>query len=258
MNSKTSEHDLLTVGSFDFPVAIDPSKTALLVIDVQYGYAHADHGMAKAVAAAGTEVEQENTRDYLSRLESIVLPNIRRLLDFFRAHGLKVIFITVGTETEDLSDLVPTLRARHLERYERSGYWCITRKGTREHEILEAVKPRDDELVINKLGQSAFVSSNLDYILRNMGVDFLVITGIVTSGCVLATAIGAADRGYATVLVDDGCASVQPGSHEAAVHVFRSDFGPVASTERIILELERQFTFHGAESDARRSGTFAS
>jgi len=232
------QRELLSVSSFDFPV--DPSNTALLVIDLQKGYAHPEYGFAKAIAAVGTNAEQESSKKFHERLRTLVIPNVQRLLKFFRARQLRVIFITMGTNTEDLVDLTPTLRARHLERHKRSGHLCIARKGSTEYEILDEIRPRTDELVVSKISQSAFTSSNLDYVLRNMGMRSLVVTGIMTSGCVLATAISAANRGYGTILVEDALGAIDFLSHEAALRVFQNDFGKVFETQTVISKLQGQ------------------
>jgi ureidoacrylate peracid hydrolase len=79
------------------------------------------------------------------------------------------------------------------------------------------VAPQGDELVIDKTSAGTFNSTSIDQILRNMRVDRLWVTGIVTEGCVELTARDAADRGFYVTLVEDGLASSTRVAHHDAL-----------------------------------------
>jgi nicotinamidase-related amidase len=112
--------------------------------------------------------------------------------------------------------------------------------GSFEHRILEDIKPMPGELVINKTSYGAFNSTSIDQTLRNMGIDFLVITGVATHACVETTARDAADRGYRCVMVDDATATFTKYLHDATLRAFATLFGRVANTEDVCTELRQK------------------
>jgi biuret amidohydrolase len=158
------------------------------------------------------------------------VPNIQRLLGFFRRHGLRVVYLTVGSEQPDYSDMPPHMKAFAMA--------ANNTKGNREHEILDELRPELGETVLNKTTAGAFNSTGIDALLRTLGTDHLVITGISTNSCVETTARDAADRGYRCVLVDDGCGAAREELHQATLVSFRRLFGRVATTDEVLCELE--------------------
>ncbi|MBI2986368.1 MAG: cysteine hydrolase [Deltaproteobacteria bacterium] len=222
------------VGIYPVEFEIEAVRTALLVVDMQkYGY-HPDYALGKLLQREAPEVFH-----YLfSRLENIVVPNIRRLLSFFRASNLRVIFLCVGPLLRDGSDMTPRRRSRDLERLSKTGINHFFHVGTPEHEILDELRPNSGELVINKNSTSAFTSTGIDQILRNMNIENLVFTGAATNGCVETTARDAADRGYNCYLVDDACATKNQDLHDSTMRNFGLLFGKVITTDEMIKELD--------------------
>ena len=94
---------------------------------------------------------------------------------------------------------------------------------------------------------SAFNSASLDRVLRNMGIECLVVTGVVTDGCVDSTARDGSDLGYDGVLVEDGCAAWSEAWHAAALQAFERYFGLVSATDDIMAGL-------GPRADAPEPG----
>ena len=131
------------------------------------------------------------------------MPNIARLLAFFRAHGLRALFTTVGPALPDGSDWVSPLRHGYDNAELATGVRPMHSVGTPGHAVIAELQPRPDELVMNKTTSSAFTSTGIDVTLRTLGVDTLICTGLVTNACVEMTARDAADRGYRVVIVDD-------------------------------------------------------
>ena len=86
-----------------------------------------------------------------------------------------------------------------------------------DDDFLEEVAPVGDEIVIDKTSAGTFNSTSIDQLLRNMGINRLWVTGIVTEGCVEMTARDAADRGFLVTLVSDGCASSTHVAHDDAL-----------------------------------------
>jgi nicotinamidase-related amidase len=212
----------------DFDVA--PAETVLLVVDMQYSDAHPDYGLGRLFRT----VDPERSSYYFSRLNELVVPNIRRLLKHFRRLGVRVIYLTLGPVLEDGSDLSPNFRRRYRSEEDGLGFRVTFPLGTFEHSILSDLKPEQQELVINKTANGAFNSSDIDRVLRNLGTKTLVVVGVGTDVCVETTARDAVDRGYNCVVVDDACATLDQASHDASLLAFAKWFGRVLDTSEVI------------------------
>jgi nicotinamidase-related amidase len=207
---------------------LDPRTVALVIVDMQYASGSRDHGLGRNLKARG----QETLGAYrFDRIERTVIPAIQRLLAGFRARGLRLVYLTVGSELPDYSDLLPHMRA-----FAQS---AGNTRGNPEHEILDALAPRPGEAVLNKTTMSAFHSSGFERLVRTWGVEQLVFTGISTNSCVEGTARDAADRGFRCLLVDDGCGAASQALHDATCTNFARLLGRVATSAEVLAELER-------------------
>ena len=204
-------------------VELDPARTCLVVVDMMYATGTRTTGLGKLLAAEGRLHEAAYRFD---RIDELVVPNTRRLLDWAREHGMRRVFLTYGSEVSDYSDLGPQLY--DLCRSTRN------RVGLREHEILDELAPRPDERIINKITPSAFTSSPIELILRTYGVEDLLFTGVSTNMCVEGTMRDAADRGFGCVLVDDACGADSQAYHDAACVVLQRLYGHVLSTDDVL------------------------
>ena len=110
-------------------------------------------------------------------------------------------------------------------------------RGSFEHEILEELVPRDNELVIDKNASSAFNGTGIDQLLRNLNLETLVIAGMATDMCVETTARDAADRGYNVIVVEDAVATFFPDHNRAALSALARVYAKVWSTDRVLSEL---------------------
>ena len=205
---------------------LDPRTVALVVVDMQYASGSRDHGLGRSLKARGQEALGAYRFD---RVERTVVPTIQRLLAFFRARGLRLVYLTVGSELPDYSDLLPHMRAFA----ESAG----NTRGNHEHEILDALAPRPGEAVLNKTTMSAFHSSGFERLVRAWGVEQLVFTGISTNSCVEGTARDAVDRGFRGLLVEDGCGAASQSLHDATCANFARLLGRVASSAQVLVEL---------------------
>ncbi len=204
---------------------LDPERTALVIVDMQYATGCRTEGLGKNLTQTG----QEHLGAYrFVRIEQVVVPTIQRLLAFWRGRGLRVIYLTIGSRLPDFRDMPP-----HMRKLAQS---TNNTEGRHEHEILDELKPLPGELVVNKTTVSAFNSSDIDAVLRTLGISCLVFTGISTNMCVDTTARDAADRGYHCLLVEDGCGAKEE-YHQAAIVNFQRLFGRVAAASEVIAEL---------------------
>ncbi len=194
--------------------------TALLVIDMQYRSAHADFGLCAKVREAGFT---EAAAYYQGRL-AVIVPNIRRLQDAFRAAGMEVLHVRIQSMSADGRDRSPS--------HKKLGH--AGNPTSREAEILDELKPVGDELVFNKTAGSVFLSTNISYVLRNMGIENLVVAGVVTTGCVHTAVTDAADLGFNVVLVEDGCAALVPEMHWNSVRILRDVYATIMTTAEVI------------------------
>lgn len=205
---------------------LDPDRTAIVVIDLQYASGSRTHGLGRRLEEAGRADEGQYRFD---RIESVVVPNVQRLLHFARARGVRVVYLTVGSQLPDYSDLPGHTRG--------FAEWVGNTAGQREHEILSEVAPLPGELVLNKTTTGGFNSAPLDHALRAFGVRSVVFVGISTNSCVETTARDAADLGYETLVVEDACGAARPEYHDASLTNIRRQFGRVARTDEVIDEL---------------------
>jgi biuret amidohydrolase len=107
-------------------------------------------------------------------------------------------------------------------------------KGSKDAEILEDLQPTENEIVLPKTASGVFNSTAIDQILRNLRIENLVITGVVTNNCVENAVRDACDRGYAVVLVEDGCAAVSEELHSASLRAMRDHFEKIKTTAEVL------------------------
>jgi nicotinamidase-related amidase len=181
----------------------DPSRTALLVIDMQNLCAHPDGWMGRLCTDQGKPGHLDERFAFMRE----ITPNLQRLLGFCRSAGVEVIHVRIAFRTRTARDgkrgLLNKLDETPLRPF--------------DFEIIDAIRPLEDEIVLDKTSVSTFSSTAIDQILRNMGRDRVWTAGCVTEGCVELTTRDAADRGYWTTLVTDCCASSTHAAHDDAV-----------------------------------------
>ena len=206
-------------------------ETALVIVDMQYVDAHRDHGLGESLRASHPDVWDY----YFTRIEQLVLPNCAQLLEAFRAYGMRVIHLTLGPQLADGADL-PALRKPNTA----AGLApLLHHSGTFTHGILPELMPIEGEPVVNKTSRSAFNSTAIDQLLRNLEVTGLIVAGVSTSSCVETTARDAADRGYRVAIVEDATAELDEPSHDATLRQFAVRWGRVWTFAETIAELKR-------------------
>lgn len=166
------------------------------------------------------------TRYFYERLEDVAIPNQVRLHKTARDAGIENIFAIIESLTRDGRDRGTDHKVSgiHLP------------PGSFEARIIDEVAPRDDEIVLRKTASGAFGATNLDYVLRNLGIDQLIAFGIVTHQCVENTVRQAADIGYLVTVVGDACATDSDEIHAAALSGM-SGYARIKTTDEIVAEL---------------------
>jgi nicotinamidase-related amidase len=213
---------------------VDWTHAALIVVDLQNYGCNPDVGLPQMLSQRYPEI----TRYYVPRVTETVVPNTRRLLEGFRAARRRIVFTRHGPLLADGSDMIARRRRRDAESLARTGAPALWHRGTFEHEVVASLAPATDELVIDKNTSSAFNSTGLEWLLRNMAVETLVVAGMATDMCVETTARDAADRGFDVIVVEDATATFFEHHHRAALSAFARVFGQVWSSAQVLAALD--------------------
>ncbi len=191
------------------------TNTALMVIDMQTGFLDAEGSMAKV----GLPYEQ-------------LVPAIEgcaRLVAAAREAGIPVIFTRYVYEPGFTdggllpNEFVPAMRE----------VGSLVR-GTWDAEIVPALTPRDDEIVIDKARPSSFYGTRLEPFLTNLGIRSLVVCGVTTNICVETTVRDAGQRDYYTYVVSDATAEFERERHEHALNAMGFLFGWVTTVDDVV------------------------
>jgi ureidoacrylate peracid hydrolase len=90
-------------------------------------------------------------------------------------------------------------------------------RGSRDAQVLDEIAPAEDEMIFGKTSSNVFISTNIDYVLRNLGVHSLIIAGVMTDQCVESAVRDACDLGYLVTLVTDACTTNSAERHEQSL-----------------------------------------
>ncbi|MDT8388630.1 MAG: isochorismatase family cysteine hydrolase [Thiogranum sp.] len=207
--------------------SLEQHRTALLVIDIQYLDAAEGYGVFADAEESG--VPHEAQEYYFKRLQHVVLPNVRRLQDCFRDLKLEVIHTRIQSLTRDGRERSPG--------HKRLGIHAPP--GSKEAEFLREIAPKGDEIVINKTASGVFNATNIEYVLRNLGITGLFVCGVYTNECVSTSIRDASDLGFYTTLICDGCATVTPELHHATIRTLKDRYCRVLTADEAVKETRR-------------------
>lgn len=213
----------------EFPdLQIDPGKTALLIVDMQKEFVSREIGESIMFREIG---EWERWLPYHDRLDNVVIPNTKRLLKYFRDHSMTVTYGRIACLRPDGEDRSPVQKAAGWNN-------ILLYVNTVEAEMIDELAPLPGEIVVNKTTDSVTAGTNYLNLIRNLGVETVVVTGIVTDQCVGATIRGLADAGYQVVCVEDCCAAGTMELHDAELLIMNLLYCTVLSTDQTIDVLE--------------------
>ncbi len=202
---------------------LKPPQSALLIVDVQNYCCHRDGGAYADLDAGGFAGRYGA---FFERLERVAIPNLQRLIAACRGAGVEVVYTTIEALTRDGRD-------RSLD-YKITGF--LVPKGSWDGQVLDAIRPGDDEIVLPKSASSVFNATHIEYVLRNMGVSQLAIAGCYTDQCVESAVRDACDRGFLVTLVEDACATTSEAAHAASLRAI-AGYCRTVTTETLIAEL---------------------
>jgi ureidoacrylate peracid hydrolase len=204
-------------------VPIERGQAALLFIDVQNFCAIRQGSEFKPLSPAEFD---SKVGWYFRELEGRVVPNMQRLQAACRKAGVEVMYAVIESLTKDGRD-------RSLD-YKITGF--NVPRGSWDAKVIDAIKPGEDEIVIPKTSSSVFISTNIDYVLRNLGVRYLMISGVVTDQCVESAVRDACDLGYLVTLATDACATYSQVRHDNTLSAIKG-YCRQRTTDQLVAEI---------------------
>lgn len=204
-------------------VPLIPKQSGLLFIDVQNFSAKRDGAEFKHLPDAEFN---ETYGWFFDQLYDRVVPNMQALQAGCRAAGIEVLYTTIESLTKDGRD-------RSLD-YKITGF--NVPRGSWDGKVIDEIAPGEDEIVLPKTSSSVFVSTHIDYILRNLGVKQIVLSGLITDQCVESAIRDACDLGYLVTQVTDACLTYTPERHENSLRAIKGYCRQV-TTDELLKEL---------------------
>jgi nicotinamidase-related amidase len=209
-------------------ISIDPERTAIVMIDMQRDFLEPG-GFGETL---GNDV---------SLLSKAIAP-CGALLQAARKRGMFIVHTREG-HRPDLSD-APRAKVERGAPSKRIGaagpMGRILIRGEQGHDIVPALSPKEGEPVIDKPGKGAFYATDLLGILRNRGIENLIVCGVTTEVCVHTTVREANDRGFRCLVPGDCCGSYFPEFHEMGLKMIKAQggiFGWVTDSKRVLAAL---------------------
>jgi ureidoacrylate peracid hydrolase len=158
-----------------------------------------------------------------------MMPRLLRLLEAARKHGVQIIHVRVEHPTWTNS---AAWLGRKWKDDGPTREFCVP--GTEGAEFMDGFEPRPGEIVVTKNRYSAFINTNLDLILRSLGIKTIIATGTATNNCVEATARDGHMLDYNLIFMSDGTASYDAALHESTLVNIRNHYGKVVSVDELI------------------------
>ena len=209
---------------------IDPRSTALLVIDMQRYFLQTDYPFGRFIAG----MNPEGAEYYHRRVDELVVPNTKRLLEGFRSRGAHVVFTEFGSARQDGLDMAGWARRHNAMARETLGSPVYPPFADDSCRVDDRLLPMAGELIVQKTTSGPLNSTRLDHTLRVLGVNTVVVGGVVTDVCVAQTTREFGDRNFDAIVVSDACATFDDQTQEVTLTSIANTFGFVASTNEIL------------------------
>ena len=222
------------------PMGPDITRSALIIVDMQNDFLHPDGSFGRRAAE-----HPEFNIDMPFLVGTI--PHVKRLADAFRAAGRPVVYVAHVLKP-DYSDAAFPYWRLGLQPGAGNSTHCV--EGTWGAEIIDDLKPHQGEHLIAKKGFGGFANTQLDTVLRNLGVTTCVVAGVTTCICVSNTVRGGVEQNYRTIVVSDAVAEVSRETHESELTTISRVFADVKTTDEVLEMLRRKL--HGSPNVPHR------
>lgn len=189
-------------------IPVVKQETTLLFIDVQNYNTDPDGGEYLGMSE---EKKQQEFGFFFKKIADETLPNMQKIQKASRAEKIEVMYTVIESLTKDGRD-------RSLD-YKITGF--NVPKGSRDAQVFHAIAPTDDEIILPKSSSSVFISTHIDYVLRNLNTRYLVIAGFLTDQCIESAVRDACDLGYLVTLVTDACATLSQERHDNSLKAIK-------------------------------------
>jgi nicotinamidase-related amidase len=193
--------------------SIPALKTAILLVDVQNSEIDHEH--------------QEKFPWYYQQITEVCLPNMKEIIQLGRSLGIEIMYTTIESLTSDGRD-------RSLD-HKLSNIFIP--KNSYLGKVIDDIAPAEDDIWLKKTSSGVFNSTNIDYILRNLERNYLVVMGMLTDQCVDMAVRDAADKGYNVICINDACTTHTLQRHENALKAF-SGYCTIMNTQQFIQQLK--------------------
>lgn len=201
-------------------VPLKPDQSALLFIDVQNFAAHRDGAEFDGLSPDGFA---QKYGWFFDQLDTRVILNMQAIQSACRTAGVEVMYTTIESLTLDGRD-------RSLD-YKITGF--NVPKGSWDGKVVDQIAPVGDEIILPKSSSSVFVSTHIDYVLRNLGVKQIVISGLITDQCVESAIRDACDLGYLVTQVTDACLTYTQDRHDHSLKTIKGYCRQVTTAELV-------------------------
>lgn len=208
--------------------AVEPKKTALLLIDMQK-LAGPEWIVQEAIEKGVAEKDARDAVSGMNKRFKKVNRNAKGILEACRKKGIIPIHLKIEAITKD---------GRDVGRLHKRLNFVIP-PGSDWAEFFDEVKPKKGEIILAKTCSGAFVGTHLDRILRNMEIETLIIIGYYTDQCVTTAARDAADLGYDSILIEDACSAPTMEHHKNAIEALRDVYVKVETTKSLLEDIEK-------------------
>lgn len=212
---------------------LTPKSTALLVIDMQRDFVRPEHVFGKNLMKRNPE----SASAYFQRVNELVIPNIQRLIEKCRALGVYVVYTEFGSLTQDGRDLPGWVQRINDQTRRNVGGPLIPPFTDPSCRVDDSLVPQDGDLVVQKTTSGPLNSTKLDQTLRVMGINTVIVTGVLTPICVAQTTREFGDRDFDSIVVEDACAAANETRHKPALETMAT-FGTVVSTDEVLKLLQ--------------------
>ncbi|APX24167.1 MAG: cysteine hydrolase [Rhodobacteraceae bacterium] len=197
-------------------IVLEAPKTALLVIDIQNTYLELPDDPTEAARWA----------PFFERMHETVIPNTAALQKWARMNGIEVIHARIACLKEDGRD-------RSLSQKKPGFNYLLLPKDREDSQIVDAVGPVGDEIVVTKTTDSALTGTNLRMVLHNMGITDVIVAGIFTDQCISSSVRSLADESFGVVVVEDCCAAATQELHEAELRIINMIYCHVVNSAEV-------------------------
>lgn len=214
------------------PIKLDIERTALIVVDMQNAFC-----------------KKAGMLDVLGKLNEAkakrVIETDKEVIEASRSKGIKVIYLRM-TYGPDLS----TIGGPELPNYWKEQGFVAMREhpewrgrfltiGTWDWQIIDELKPQQEDIIVNKNRYSGFTNTELNFILQTQSIKYLVFLGIATNACVESTLRDAYFHDYFPIMVSDGCGNAGPDyTQKATIWNVSAIFGWVTTSDDMIKALK--------------------